>query len=89
MTKTRPAATGTAVVSAKGWIVIPAALRRRYAIEPGQEIRIVDYGGVLSLVPVLRDPVDEGRGVLRTEGGPPLTGALLAERRREKEREER
>lgn len=89
-----PAARGTpphsAIVSAKGWIVIPAPLRRRYHIEPGQEIRIVDYGGVLGLVPALEDPVREGRGILadRSSGGRPLTRALLEERRREREREE-
>jgi len=79
--------TNTATVSAKGWVVIPAPLRRRYHIEPGQRIRIVDYGGVLSLVPPLRDPVHEGRGLLAGKGS--LTGALLDERRREREREGR
>jgi AbrB family looped-hinge helix DNA binding protein len=79
--------TATARVSAKGWIVIPAPLRRRYHIVPGQEIRIVDYGGVLSLVPVARNAVSEGRGILA--GKKSLTAALLEERRREREREER
>lgn len=79
--------TATARVSAKGWIVIPAPMRRRYHIVPGQEIRIVDYGGVLSLVPVGRDPVAEGRGLLA--GKRSLTQALLEERRREREREDR
>ena len=83
-----PEATSKAVtVSAKGWIVIPAALRHRYHIEPGQKLSIVDYGGVLSLVPPLRDPVREGRGILAGETS--LTGALLEERRREREREDR
>jgi AbrB family looped-hinge helix DNA binding protein len=77
--------TATATVSAKGWIVIPAPLRRRYHIVPGQEIRIVDYGGVLSLVPVARNAVSEGRGILA--GKQCLTAALLEERRRERERE--
>ena len=75
-----------AKVSAKGWIVIPAALRRRYNIEPGQTIQIVDYGGVLSLVPSLRDPVGDARGML-ADSGASLTAALLDERRRERERE--
>jgi AbrB family looped-hinge helix DNA binding protein len=77
----------TAKVSAKGWIVIPAALRRRYNIMPGQEIRIVDYGGVLSLVPALRDPICDARGVLAGKGS--LTQALLEERDRETAREDR
>lgn len=76
----------TATVSSKGWIVIPAALRHRYHIEPGQEIRIVDYGGVLGLVPAAEDPIGEGRGML--EGKTSLTAALLEERRRERARED-
>ena len=76
----------TAKVSAKGWIVIPAALRHKYHIEPGEEVRIVDYGGVLGLVPALRDPVREARGALAVPDSPcSLTRALLAERRRERE----
>ena len=82
--KTAPA--NTARVSAKGWIVIPAPLRRRYHIEPGQEIRIVDYGGVLSLVPAFEDPIRQGRGLLA--GKTSLTEALLEERRRERLRED-
>lgn len=76
----------TARVSSKGWIVIPAPMRRRYHIEPGQQIRIVDYGGVLSLVPAVRDPVKQGRGLLA--GGASLTRALLEERHRERARED-
>lgn len=76
----------TATVSAKGWVVIPAPLRRRYQIEPGQKVRIVDYGDVLSLVPPMKDPVREARGIL-SGGGKPLTKALLEERGRERKRE--
>ncbi len=78
----------TAKVSSKGWIVIPAALRHKYHIEPGEEIRIVDYGGVLGLVPALRHPVKAARGVLSSAGTQgSLTRALLAERHRERELE--
>jgi AbrB family looped-hinge helix DNA binding protein len=38
-------------VSSKGWVVIPAGLRRTYNLRPGARVRIVDYGGVLSIVP--------------------------------------
>jgi AbrB family looped-hinge helix DNA binding protein len=77
----------TAKVSAKGWVVIPAALREKYRIEPGGRVRIVDYGGVLSIVPSMSDPVHESRGVLK--GKTSLTRALLVERRRERRREKR
>jgi AbrB family looped-hinge helix DNA binding protein len=76
-----------AKVSSKGWIVIPAALRRKYDITPGDEVRVVDYGGVLALVPTSRKPVHAGRGLIR--GDVRLTDALLRERREERRREER
>ena len=75
----------TAKVSAKGWIVIPAALRRKYHIEPGDAIEVVDYGGVLSLVPAEGNPVRDGRGALRGKKG--LGPALLKERARERRRD--
>lgn len=78
--------TRVATVSAKGWVVIPAPLRRRYRIEPGQKVRIVDYGNVLSLVPEMKDPIREARGFLAGDGKP-LTEMLLEERARERKRE--
>lgn len=77
----------TAKVSAKGWIVIPVDIRKRYGIEPGDEVVIIDYGGSLGIVPQLDDPVAEACGILADEG-PSLTRELLRERRRELEREE-
>jgi AbrB family looped-hinge helix DNA binding protein len=81
------ATVSTATVSAKGWIVIPAELRRKYHIEPGGQIRIVDYGGSLGLVPALEDPIREARGALA--GKTSLTQALFEDRRRERARESR
>ena len=77
----------TAKVSAKGWVVIPAKLRKKYRIHSGSVVDIVDYGGVLSLVPLLEDPVRDARGSLK--GSSSLTKALLGERKRERNREER
>ena len=34
-------------VSEKGWVVIPADLRKKYNLHPGAEVAVVDYGGVL------------------------------------------
>jgi AbrB family looped-hinge helix DNA binding protein len=72
----------TAKISSKGWIVIPSEFRKKYRLESGGEVQVVDYGGVLSLVPVMSDPVEEGMGALAP--GRSLVKALLAERRREK-----
>jgi len=76
----------TVRVSAKGWVVIPAELRRKYQIEAGAEVTIVDYGGVLTLVPKMRDPVVDARGTLK--GGGSLTRELLRGRARDKRRED-
>ncbi len=74
-------------VSAKGWIVIPADIRKRYGIKPGDEVHIVDYGGTLVILPKLEDPVNDAYGIL-ADDGPPITEELLRERRRERKRED-
>jgi AbrB family looped-hinge helix DNA binding protein len=71
-------------VSAKGWIVIPSGLRKKYDLRPGTAVSIVDYGGVLALVPVMAKPIRQAAGMLK--GRTSLTGALMAERRRERAR---
>ncbi len=74
----------SAKISQKGWVVIPAEYRRRYGLKSGDRVRIVDYGGVLALVPPMKDPVEESMGMLE---GASLTKPLLAERARERESE--
>ena len=73
------------VISEKGWVVIPAELRRKYALKPGSKVQIVDYGGILALVPTLTDPVKQAAGMLK--GKKSLTRSLLAERREDRRRE--
>jgi AbrB family looped-hinge helix DNA binding protein len=69
-------------VSNKGWVVIPAELRRKYGLKPGTEVRIVDYGGVLAIIPAMREPVRQAAGMLKT--GRKITDALLEEHRSER-----
>ncbi|MGQ0603190.1 MAG: AbrB/MazE/SpoVT family DNA-binding domain-containing protein [Anaerolineales bacterium] len=71
-------------ISDKGWVVIPVELRRKYALNPGAQVQVVDYGGVLALVPTLANPIQEAAGMLK--GRRSLTRALLAERKAEKRR---
>ncbi len=52
-------------ISSKGWVVIPADLRKKYGLKPGDAVHVVDYGGVLMLVPAHKDPINEGRGLLK------------------------
>jgi len=72
-------------ISSKGWVVIPVELRRRYGLHPGQHVQIVDYGGVIAIVPALEDPIADSSGILA--GKTSLTDALLAERAEERERD--
>jgi AbrB family looped-hinge helix DNA binding protein len=75
----------TVTVSEKGWVVIPAELRKKHHLYPGTEVQVVDYGGVLALVPKLTDPVSQAAGMLK--GRKSLRRALLAEHRAERHRE--
>jgi AbrB family looped-hinge helix DNA binding protein len=77
----------TVKISQKGWVVIPAELRKKYHLEPGAEVVFVDYGGMLAIFPAMKDPVRQAAGMLK--GGASLTEALIQERRAEYQREER
>ena len=77
----------TVTVSAKGWIVIPAELRKRHNLRPGAQVQVVDYGGVLALVPKLEGPIQQAAGMLK--GRRSLTRELLAEHRAERRKEKK
>jgi AbrB family looped-hinge helix DNA binding protein len=66
---------------AKGQVVIPAEVRRRLGIAPGDllEIRVVDDH--IELAPLPDDPIAAFSGSLR--GGDSLAGGLIEEHRRE------
>ena len=74
-----------ATVSSKGWVVIPVEMRKKYELEPGTQVALVDYGGVLAIVPAMSHPVKDSAGLLKSR--PSLTKALLKERARERKRE--
>lgn len=75
----------SAKLSAKGWIVIPAELRRKYHLKGGGHVQIVDYGGALTIVPNLADPIAEARGMLKSDAS--LTRALLKDKAESRARE--
>jgi AbrB family looped-hinge helix DNA binding protein len=72
-------------LSQKGWVVIPAAMRKKYELKPGAYLQVVDYGGVLAIVPAFKNPIRDGAGMLK--GGESLTQAVVKEHRKERERE--
>ncbi|MCS6844445.1 MAG: AbrB/MazE/SpoVT family DNA-binding domain-containing protein [Caldilineales bacterium] len=75
----------TLIISSKGWIVIPAELRKKYGLHPGERVSLVDYGGVLAIVPCPAEPVRNARG--RLKGDRSLVEALMRERAQERARE--
>ena len=75
------------IVSKTGAIRIPAELRKKYNLTAGSKVVIVDYGGVLSIVPAVKDPIKTGRGFLKE--GPSLYDSLKKDRELEKKREKR
>jgi len=76
----------TTKVSAKGWVVIPKPLRDEFGLKTGTRVKVVAYGGVLAVVPQGDDPVGTLHGMLET--GPSLTKDLLADRSRDRAKEE-
>ncbi len=66
---------------AKGQIVIPVEIRRKYRIEPGTEMQIMEYGGIIYLIPPVENPIKEACGVLPSK--PSLSERLLKERKKE------
>ncbi len=68
--------------SAKGQIVIPAAIRKKLKIKPGQKVdlTLLDDKAVNHPSPGRSDPIRSLRGVL--EGKPSMTKALLEDRKK-------
>lgn len=77
----------TTTVSAKGWVVIPKPIREKHGLKKGSRVQVLDYGQILAIVPLPDDPIEALHGMF--EGGPSLTKELLAERERERAREDR
>lgn len=65
----------------KGQIVIPVDIRKRYGIETGSRLQVMEYGGVIYIIPPSKHPVKDACGMLPSK--PSLSGRLLKERRGE------
>ena len=66
---------------AKGQIVIPIDIRKKYHIEPGTEMQIMAYEGIIYLIPPVADPIEAACGILPSK--PSLAEALRKERESE------
>lgn len=77
-----------ATVSSKGQLVIPAAIREKFGMQPGTRVAIRQQGQDLVLTPATRHSARqliEGLCGI-TGGGPSMTDELIAERRAEEEK---
>jgi len=74
-----------ATVSAKGQIVIPSAIRKRYNIKKGVKLYIEERDGELVFKAVTLEYIKKIPGVLNTKGK--LSKLLLKERLEDKKRE--
>ena len=62
---------GYATVKAKGQVVIPVDLRRRFQIEEGTRVAFLEQEGKLILQPVTNEFINGMQGILSGQGLPP------------------
>ena len=74
----------TSTLSEKGWVVIPQEMRERYGLKKGDRVHVIDYGGVISIIPALEAPIKNSLGMLK--GKTSLVKELAKSRRQDAER---
>ena len=67
---------------AKGQVVIPAKLRKKYNIKPGSKLHLLEYDGIIHLIPPVPDPIKAAAGSLPQK--PSLARKLLKHRKKDK-----
>lgn len=70
------------VVTAKGQIVIPTRMRRKYGIKKGMKIAFVEHQGKLILQPLNKDYFANLAGVFGTKGK--LLRSLIESKKKER-----
>jgi AbrB family looped-hinge helix DNA binding protein len=68
-------------ILSKGQLVIPSELRKKYRIKPGTEMQLLEYEGIIFLIPPVDEPLAAACGSLPSK--PSLAGQLLKERRKD------
>ncbi|MCX5751584.1 MAG: AbrB/MazE/SpoVT family DNA-binding domain-containing protein [Candidatus Saganbacteria bacterium] len=77
----------TTKMSRKGQIVIPAVIRKRYNIDPGDYLELMDIGGEIVIIPItVKNPIDEAKGILK---GGRTTREIMKEIKEEERRYEK
>ena len=77
----------TTVVTTKGQVVIPSAIRAHLKLTQGTKLCVEESGGAIMLRPLNRDYFDRVAGILDGKGS--LTGAFLKARAAERLKEKR
>ena len=72
-----------AVVTAKGQIVIPANLRRKFGIKKGTQVYIYERDGEIGIKPITDDYIRNMAGMAGTKGK--LLNALMEAKAKERE----
>ena len=73
------------IITKKGQVVIPVALRKKYKIETGTRMIWIDTGTIIKVIPIPKDPIGALRGCSE---GEKLTKGLLKTRREDKDLEQ-
>lgn len=68
----------------KGQIVIPAHIRKKFGIVKGTQIHIYEQNNKIIVEPIHEDPVEKGKGMLRTKGS--VLRRLMVDRKEEAKR---
>jgi len=79
----------SSTVTSKGQMVIPARIRRIFGIKAGTRINFVEESGRIILEPVTREYIHSFRGMFKKPGEKSVVQEHLAERRAERDKENR
>lgn len=77
----------TSIMTVKGQIVVPARMRRKFGLKKGAKVAIIEDAHGFIVRPLDRKYFDQFAGILPGKGR--ATKALIDERRKEKENEDR
>jgi AbrB family looped-hinge helix DNA binding protein len=74
----------TTTVTSRAQTAVPASIRQRYNIQPGDTLAWIDDGETIKIIPLPQDAIKALRGCAKGES---LTQRLLASRQEDRDRE--